>query len=121
MSNNPSLVDSIVARYLAAWNEADAARRTALVAETFTPGARYVDPLASTEGGAQLAGLIAAVQAKFPGFVFTRRGVAEQHNTFARFSWSLGPVGGPPVAGGTDFAVLDGERIASVTGFLDAI
>jgi hypothetical protein len=121
MSNTPSLIDSIVARYLATWNEPDAARRAALVAETFTPAARYVDPLARAEGSAQLAGLIGAVQARFPGLVFTRCGVAELHDTFARFSWSLGPVGGQPIAGGTDFAVLEGERIASVTGFLDAV
>ena len=116
MSNISALVD----RYIATWNEPDPARRTELVSRTFTPSARYVDPLAAVDGHAAIAQLIGAVQGQFPGFVFTRRGATDAHGTFARFAWSLGPVGGPPVAGGTDFATLDGERFAGVTGFLDA-
>lgn len=108
-------MQNLVDRYLAAWNEPDPARRADLLAATFTPWARYTDPLATTEGLEQLSGLIGAVQAKFPGLCFTQRGSVDTHNTFVRFSWSLGS------AGGTDVVTLDRDRIANVIGFLDRL
>lgn len=114
--------DAIIDRYIACWNEADPARREALVAETFTEGARYLDPMLEGEGHAAIAGLIAAAQAQFPGLSFSRRGTADAHHDRLRFAWALGPAGGAAVAGGTDMAVVapDG-RLASVTGFLDFV
>ncbi|MFT3692501.1 MAG: alpha/beta fold hydrolase [Kofleriaceae bacterium] len=108
-------MQNIVDRYLATWNETDPTRRAALLAQTFTPDARYVDPLAAVAGHDQLSALIGAVQAKFPGLAFTQRGGVDTHNNLARFSWSLGP------AGGTDIVTLDGDRIANVVGFLDHV
>jgi pimeloyl-ACP methyl ester carboxylesterase len=105
----------IVDRYLATWNETDPTRRAALIAQTFTPTASYTDPLAAVTGHEQLSALIGAVQARFPGLAFTQRGGIDVHNTFARFSWTLGP------AGGTDVVTLDGDRIATVVGFLDVM
>ncbi|MBZ5709756.1 alpha/beta fold hydrolase [Nannocystis pusilla] len=112
----------LVDRYLAAWNERDDARRAALIAATFTADARYVDPLAASEGHVGIDAMIGAIQAKFPGFAFVPRGAADRHGDNLRFAWSLAPAGGPAVAGGTDFATVapDG-RFASVTGFLDAL
>ncbi len=108
-------MQQIVDRYLATWNETDPTRRAALIAQTFTPSASYTDPLASVIGHDQLSALIGAVQAKFPGLAFAQRGGIDVHNTFARFSWTLGP------AGGTDVITLHGDRIASVLGFLDTV
>ncbi|PCC68784.1 Pimeloyl-ACP methyl ester carboxylesterase [Nannocystis exedens] len=112
----------LVDRYLAAWNERDDAHRAQLIAATFTADARYVDPLAASEGHAGIHAMIGAVQAKFPAHVFARRGAADRHGDYLRFSWSLAPASGAAIAGGTDFATLapDG-RFASVTGFLDVL
>jgi len=95
----------LIDRYIACWNESDAGRRQALVAETFTASAAYCDPMLRGEGHAGIDALIAAAQRQFPGL---------------RFSWDLGPAGAAPVAGGTDMAVVapDG-RLAAVTGFID--
>ena len=118
MSDHDTLID----RYIACWNEADAGRRAALVAETFTADARYIDPLMQGEGQAGIAAMIGAAQAQFPGHRFSRRGGVDAHNDALRFAWDLTPAGAPPVAAGTDFASLapDG-RLARVTGFLDAV
>jgi hypothetical protein len=44
------------------------------------------------------------------------------HHEQARFSWHLGPAGAAePVVVGFDVAVLDGDRIGSVYGFLDKV
>jgi|GEM_PF-33541 len=112
----------LVERYLTTWNEADDARRQALVAQTFTPGARYVDPLVACEGHDGIDATIRAVQAQFPAHRFARVSEPDQHGNALRFSWRLGPAGGAAIAGGTDFAVLDADgRFASVTGFLDPV
>ena len=111
---------AVAARYLAAWNEADDARRQALIAELWSPQGRYADPLMSGHGHEGIARMIAEARARFPGLVFSPRGRADGHGPFARFSWSLGPAGGAPVAGGTDVARLDDAgRVVEVIGFLD--
>ena len=111
---------AIADRYLATWNEADDARRQALVAELWSPQGRYADPLMSSQGHDGIARMIATARAQFPGLVFSARGRADGHGAFARFSWSLGPAGGAPVAGGTDVARLDDAgRVVEVIGFLD--
>lgn len=116
MTNAPE----IAARYVALWNETDAERRRDLIARNWTENASYVDPLMRGEGHDGIGALIAAVHQRFPGHRFAVRGEADAHDDRVRFSWSLGAEGAPPVAHGTDFAVLapDG-RFQSVTGFLD--
>ena len=112
---------AIADRYLATWNEPDAARRRALVAALWSPQGRYADPLMSGEGHDGLADMIEAARAQFPCLVFTPRGAPDGHGPFARFSWSLGPAGGAAVAGGTDVARLDDAgRVVEVIGFLDS-
>jgi hypothetical protein len=71
-------------------------------------------------GRGEIAGLIGAVQAQYPVFRFAPVGSADGHGEFARFSWSFGPENGEAVAKGTDFVGREGDRIAAVTGFLDA-
>jgi hypothetical protein len=111
---------AVAERYLATWNEADDTRREALVAALWSPQGRYADPLMSGQGHDGIARMIAAARTQFPGLVFTARGQADGHGPFARFSWSLGPAGGAPVAGGTDVARLDDAgRVVEVIGFLD--
>ena len=107
-------------RYLATWNEPDAARRSQLLAALWTPDGRYADPMMSGTGPAHIGTLIEAARAQFAGLAFSLRGAPDGHGDFARFSWSLGPAGGEPIAGGTDIARLDAQgRLAEVVGFID--
>ena len=116
MTDHSPLID----RYLACWNEADAAHRQALIAATFTATATYCDPMLQGEGHAGIDALIAAAQQHFPGLRFSRRGDADAHHDRLRFSWNLGPDGAAPVAGGTDMAAISPDgRLAAVTGFTD--
>ena len=74
----------------------------------------------SGQGHDGIARMIEAARAQFPGLRFSARGEPDGHGPFARFSWSLGPAGGAPVAGGTDVARLDEHgRVIEVIGFLD--
>ena len=116
-------MNEIVERYLAAWNETDAAKRRSLVDGLWAADASYTDPLADAHGRAEIDGLIGAVQQQFPGFVFTPGGAVDAHHDQVRFTWHLGPAGAAePVVIGFDVAVLDGDgQIRSVYGFLDKV
>ena len=62
---------AIADRYLASWNETDAARREALIAALWSPQGRYADPLMSGQGHDGIARMIEAARAQFPGLQFT--------------------------------------------------
>jgi hypothetical protein len=111
----------IAAVYIALWNETDAARRFERLGAQWNAEATYVDPLARVAGRADIAGLIGAVQTRFPGFHFTSLGAADGHAEFVRFSWGLGPKGAEPIIKGSDVVRLEGDRIAAVIGFLDLV
>ena len=74
MSNATALAE----RYIAVWNETDAGRRRALIAKTWTEGARYVDPMMNSEGHAGIDAMIAGVQSKYPGLTFSLAGKVDE-------------------------------------------
>lgn len=108
-------------RYVESWNETDAAARRRLVDGLWIEDARYVDPMMQAEGRDGIAALIGGVHSQFPGFRFVLTGQADGYGAHVRFSWSLGPADGQPIARGTDFAVVADGRLAQVTGFLDQV
>ncbi|WP_433216326.1 nuclear transport factor 2 family protein [Microtetraspora malaysiensis] len=114
--------NELVQRYLAAWNETDAAARQAVLEEVFAEDAIYTDPLVSVRGRAGLDATIAAVQGQFGGLVFSLGGAVDAHHDIARFTWHLGPEGAEPLAIGFDVAVIGADgRISQVLGFLDKV
>jgi hypothetical protein len=112
---------TIADRYIAAWNEADPARRRAALDAVLAPGATYVDPMMRGAGVAEIDGLIAAAQAKFQGLRFARIGRADGHGQHVRFSWALGPADGESLVEGTDIARVENGRMTEIVGFLDKV
>ncbi|MBN8903348.1 MAG: nuclear transport factor 2 family protein, partial [Rhodospirillales bacterium] len=97
-----------------------AASRDRSLAAGWAEDARYADPMMAGEGRHGIAGMIANARAQFPGHAFALRGKPDGHGAFVRFSWTLAPEGGAPVAGGTDVVRVGADgRIAEVIGFLD--
>jgi hypothetical protein len=112
---------ALVARYIEMWNEPSPAARAALIEQTLTDSATYVDPMASTEGAEQLNALIDAVQEQFTGYRFTLHSGPEIHHNCVRFSWALGTDASTPAAVGTDVAELaEDGRMCNVIGFLES-
>jgi hypothetical protein len=110
----------IAQRYIDSWNETDAERRAGLLTALWTEDARYVDPMMTGEGRAQIDALIAGVHQQFPGFRFALSGKADGYGDKVRFSWTLGP-DGQSLVEGTDFGVVKNGRLSAVTGFLDKV
>ena len=112
---------TIVRTYIEMWNESDPHRRTELVSETLTADASYLDPLMSGTGVQGISDMIGAAQQQFPGHRFELVSGPDVHHDRMRFTWSLGPAAGEPVAVGVDFATTaDDGRMRTVTGFLEA-
>ncbi|RDI67127.1 nuclear transport factor 2 family protein [Nocardia pseudobrasiliensis] len=112
--------ENIAQRYIDSWNEQDADKRRALLAEVFTPEATYTDPLAQVAGVEAIDQVIAGAQAQFAGLGFSL-GPVDGHNDIARFTWLLGAPGGEPLVIGFDVIVLEGGRVKQVLGFLDKV
>ena len=122
MTTHTATPADIATQYLAVWNERDAAARRALVGRAFTIDASYVDPMMRGAGHDGIDAMIAGAQDQFPGYRFELDGTPDGHNDVVRFSWTLGLPGAAPVAHGTDVARVAGDgRLASVTGFLNAV
>ena len=112
---------TIAQRYIAVWDETDAARRAALIGAAWSAGAYYLDPIAQASGREQISALVGAVHQRYPGFRFNLFGKAEAHGDNLRFSWTLGPSGAEDLIQGTDFVLLEAGKLQSVTGFLDKV
>ncbi|MGH2560951.1 MAG: nuclear transport factor 2 family protein [Thermomicrobiales bacterium] len=114
-------VTPVIDRYVAIWNETDAARRRALIAQTWTEDASYIDPLMRGDGPDGIDAMIAGVQQQFPGHWIQRTGEIDAHNDRVRFAWALvGASGESPVVAGVDFGVVAADgRLQAITGFLD--
>jgi SnoaL-like protein len=119
---NPELMAAtdLVDRYIAIWNETDAGCRRALIDETWTPDAVFVDPIMRGDGRDGIDAMIAAVQERFPDHRFRRTSAVDAHNGRIRFRWELGPDAGPVLVAGTDFGEIDATGLlAGIIGFFD--
>jgi hypothetical protein len=117
MADLTSLIDG----YIATWNEKDPERRRALVEETFTDDADYLDPLMHGTGRDAIDAMIAGVQERYADYRFELAAGPDAHNDRVHFAWRLVPYAGAvPVAIGYDFGTLaEDGRLRSVTGFLE--
>jgi hypothetical protein len=117
-----SKLTDLIDRYIAMWNETDGARRRALIAQTWTETASYVDPVMTGDGRNGIDAMVQGVQERFPGHRFRRTSEVEAHHDRVRFTWDLAPESGPPVVTGTDFGIVGpDERLQTITGFFDNV
>ncbi|MEO8114978.1 MAG: nuclear transport factor 2 family protein [Phenylobacterium sp.] len=114
-------VTDLVDRYIATWNETDAARRLALVERTWTNAGAYLDPLMQAAGPEAISAMVGGVQARFPEARMTRTSDVDAHHDRVRFSWSLGPDDGAPIVGGLDVGVVTAGKLEAITGFIDSV
>lgn len=83
-------VRTIVEQYIAVWNETDENKRRALIADVFTEGAGYTDPLGAVRGHDGIDRFVAGAQAQFGGLTFSLPAEPDAHHDLARFQWYLG-------------------------------
>lgn len=112
-------VQTIVTRYLEAFNEADADRRREHLEALYTTDCTYIDPHVDLQGAEQIDAFIAQTQERFPGVTFTLGSPIDAHHNQARFQWHAGPADAPSTYIGFDVIVTEDGRIRNVYGFTD--
>lgn len=111
------MAEALLEQYFAAWNEADAGRRAALLAACWGAGAVYADPTAQVRGADELAAHIGRVHTQYPGARLARTSAIDRHHDVLRFAWRMTLADGKALPEGLDVVTLAGGRITSVTGF----
>jgi SnoaL-like protein len=116
----PSLADTVVTRYCAAWGTVDPAAREALLSEVWAEGAEYVDPQPVRVAGRKaLTGEILRFQRENPGTTF-RCSATQAHHNFVRYTWVMVRANGAEGFRGMDFGEINSagrfERIVSFFG-----
>jgi hypothetical protein len=117
-------IDELAARYVAVWNEPDAAVRDAAVAALWTADARAYTSANEYRGIDAITGRVTAAYEKFvagQGNAFRALGPAEAHHDGVRIRWEMAPAAAAgAVSGGAQFLLLDADgRIRSDYQFID--
>jgi uncharacterized protein len=106
-------IEEFAARYVAVWNEPDAAARDAAAAGLWSVDARACTSANEYLGIDAVKGRVAAAYEKFvaeQGFTFRALGPAEVHHDGVRIRWEMAPAaGGEAVSGGVQFLLLDAD------------
>jgi len=111
-------LETVIDTYFGAWNEADRTARLALIGQSFSDGAHYVDPLSDVAGHDGIADMIEGVRAQFVGATLQRTGDIDTHHNVARFPWSATGADGELIVAGIDVVVIgDDGRVDALAGF----
>jgi hypothetical protein len=104
--------------YLAAWTEAEPARRAALIEQVWAADGRLIDPPVAAEGRTGISDVFAALQAQFPGHQFRLASGIDAHHDYLRFAWELVAPDGAVALAGLDVGELAADgRLRRITGF----
>lgn len=110
--------EEVIDRYCSAWDEADPARRQAILSAIWAEGATYTDPTVDLAGLAELVEHIGRVIRRYPGSRIVRTSAVDAHHAVARFGWKKVLADGSALPEGIDFVELtQAGTIARVVGF----
>jgi hypothetical protein len=107
MSQVTTSIETLFDRYLAIWNETDAARRREQIDATWADDGTYRDPVLSGDGRDGIDAMTAGFQAAYPGHTFARQGEVTLEGNAYRFEWTLRNPEGEIQIVGTDIAEVD--------------
>ncbi len=111
--------DEKVGAYCAAWNEKDAAARTAILEKVWSESGVYEDPLGVVPPGrAALHAHIANFHLGYPGARIEPTSKVDEHHGKIHFTWRLVLADSSVAIDGRDFGELDDAgHIAHIVGF----
>ena len=102
------------------FNERDAQKRAAALAELFVAEPVMYEPTGIVQGQAAISEVAGKLLEQFgPTFTFVPEGVTVGHHGMACLRWHAGPGGGPVVVTGADVAEIVEDRIARLWVMID--
>jgi hypothetical protein len=111
----------LVTRYMAAWNEPDAAKRQALLVQCWADEGVYVDPNTELAGRDALSQYITKVQTSRPGARLEFMSGSDIHHHVVRFEWRLVRADGTRGDTSVDFGEIGPDgRLIKMVGFFGA-
>lgn len=117
-TQNPTIIEATIDRYVTMFNEPDDATRGELAKDVFVDDGRLVDPLVDATGPAHIAAAIGVLRDQMPGHSLARTTAVDTHHDQARFGWTVtGPDGSVAVAGIDVVTFDDDGRIRTAIGF----
>ena len=118
MNSAQLLEDSL----LVIWNDRNAQRRLEAMHSVYAPDIAFFegDGTEAIVGHQAINALISKLQAEWPAaFRFELTKPAQVNHPVQLVSWQLGAAGAPPVATGSDVAIIENELIKSLHLLLD--
>ena len=112
-----STLESLIDRYVAAWNAPDPAASHAHLKDVWAEHGVYVDPTVHVVGAGELVAHIFRVQARRPDTRIVLTSSIDAHHDTLRFLWKRAHADGTKVVDGNDIAIIARGRIARMTGF----
>jgi hypothetical protein len=104
-------------KMLAVWNTTDQAEQRALVEAALEANVHFVDPNHNLIGHEAFLKMVAEVQARLRGAVYSRASRIDMQHNHCRYHWAI-HVSGAKVVDGFDMTeVNDAGRIVKVVGF----
>src|SRR5712691_5203776 len=97
--------DSVNA-YMAAWNEADLAKRRLLLEKAWADDGRYTDPMSDAQGREALIELISGFQSQMPGATVAIASGIDEHHGRLRFALNMNGLDGSTRIEGIDLGML---------------
>lgn len=110
-------IESVIASYVAAWSEPDAAARQHLLAAIWHEQGVYTDPVSHAAGRDALNDLIAGFLAGNPGATFVLEGDIDHHHHHIRFFWRVRLTDNREMSGMDYGEVADDGRLMKIVGF----
>jgi hypothetical protein len=101
------------------FDEHDACRRRAAIADLFTEDCVFTGPAGRHVGYAALDRAVVALQGRFQGFRFSALGTPQIVQDAGRIAWAYGPPEDASRITGLDMIVTQGAKIAALYTFLD--
>ena len=103
------------------FNERDKHRRLQVIQQLYSEHAIFYEGADRFEGWSEISERFDVILAPTPpDFVFRSVRQAGRIQNLEQLSWELGPLDGPPVAGGLDVALIEDGRIKALYTFINS-
>lgn len=111
-------LEELIAGYCDAWNEAEPAKRAAMLQAVWAAGGVYTDPTVQANGVGELVTHIGRVLARSPDSRIVRTSKVDSHHGLLRFTFARIAATGETMREGIDFGeVSEDGRLRRITGF----
>ena len=106
-----------IEKTLEVWNTSEPTKKAELVEAALEHNIHFVDPNYNIVGRKEFLDMVAEVQNRIPGAVYSHASSIDTHNNHCRYHWAIHRDGSLLMEGFDVTEVNDGGKIVKITGF----